>query len=769
MKSSLSSKRIAKRGGAAAFIWYSVIGTLLLTPFDIFALVVNYSTERNASLRECDDFLYRGQRLDAQHCYSLLLGEDTDVRLQAEAAWSLGDLKLANSHFQTSIKQYPEDPNVRVRWGYLFHATHQDNEASSLFQEALELEANHAGAKLGLAKVSAGRFGVRARAWVEEVLTQDDEALEAYLLLARMELEDGSIDDADELLDKALAIADLQNLPPLEAYALKASVDLLKGVTDSPWTSLGLEFNPIYGEIYATPAHFYVITRRYREAISLLQQAVDLQPDLWSAHAELGINLLRVNRIVEAQAHLATAYEGDPFSAKIVNTLRLIDSFENFQVIQVDAPRSDLSSGSGVIMRLNNEEAEVLQSYVHDLVQRSIEVFSQRYGFNLVEPVVVELYPEHDDFAVRISGLPGIGLLGVTFGYLVAMDSPSGRGDGDYHWGTTLWHEMAHVFTLEATNHLVPRWYSEGISVFEEWSTGPLPGRHIPLVVMDAIREGKLLPTAELDSGFIRPTYEDQVIVSYMQAGLICQYIEARWGQHGLVTLLRLFGEDQSTPDAIVNAFSLTLEAFDAGFKEFLDSELAPVIDDFTSWQAHTQEAYQAAEREDWPRALEAAEQAIALYPEYVGEGNPHILTVKAYEVLGETEEITAALQSYWQLGGHDPIALTKLGQLLHDSRLYKEAISVLSDVIYVAPLEEDLHVQLGDWLLQDARPEQALQEYKTLLAMDSYDRAASYFRLAQAYHALEDEPKTREHLLYALEIAPHYRDAQQLLLEVVH
>ena len=101
--------------------------------------------------------------------------------------------------------------------------------------------------------------------------------------------------------------------------------------------------------------------------------------------------------------------------------------------------------------------------------------------FELKEPVVVELYPEHDDFAVRTSGLPGIGLLGVTFGYLVAMDSPTGRADADFHWGTTLWHEMAHVFTLEATNHLVPRWFSEGVSVYEEWSTGPLPGRHIPL------------------------------------------------------------------------------------------------------------------------------------------------------------------------------------------------------------------------------------------------------------------------------------------------
>ena len=38
------------------------------------------------------------------------------------------------------------------------------------------------------------------------------------------------------------------------------------------------------------------------------------------------------------------------------------------------------------------------------------------------------------------------------------------------------------------------------------------------------------LPVAELDRGFIRPTYEAQVIVSYMQAGLICEYIAGRFG-----------------------------------------------------------------------------------------------------------------------------------------------------------------------------------------------------------------------------------------------
>ena len=81
---------------------------------------------------------------------------------------------------------------------------------------------------------------------------------------------------------------------------------------------------------------------------------------------------------------------------------------------------------------------------------------------------------------------------------------------------------MAHVFTLEATDHLVPRWYSEGISVYEEWSTGPLPGRQIPLHVIEMMQRDRFLPIADLDGGFIRPSYPNQVIVSYMQAGLAC-------------------------------------------------------------------------------------------------------------------------------------------------------------------------------------------------------------------------------------------------------
>ena len=101
--------------------------------------------------------------------------------------------------------------------------------------------------------------------------------------------------------------------------------------------------------------------------------------------------------------------------------------------------------------------------------------------------------------------MPGLGALGVTFGYVVAMDSPSGRKPGSFHWASTLWHELSHVYVLTATEHLVPRWFTEGMAVHEETAVSPEWGDRLGPEVIAAIREKKLLPVAELDRGFVRP------------------------------------------------------------------------------------------------------------------------------------------------------------------------------------------------------------------------------------------------------------------------
>ena len=79
------------------------------------------------------------------------------------------------------------------------------------------------------------------------------------------------------------------------------------------------------------------------------------------------------------------------------------------------------------------------------------------------------MFPKHDDFAVRTLGLPGmVGALGACFGRVVTLDSPRRGRPGTFNWAATLWHELAHVITLQMSGNRLPRWLTEGISMFEE-------------------------------------------------------------------------------------------------------------------------------------------------------------------------------------------------------------------------------------------------------------------------------------------------------------
>jgi tetratricopeptide (TPR) repeat protein len=666
-----------------------------------------------------------------------------------------------------------------VRWGWLFLDTHQYADAMKLFGEALQIFPNDTSARLGMAHVFAERFEGEARTLIEDLLKRDDQLIDAHLLAARMALEEGRLEDAGKSLDRAAKVADKQKLPPLEVYSLRAVLDLARADTtrrgsmeNNEWVTRVLAYNPRYGAVFEEMAHFEIMRRRYREATAFLQRAVAVQPDLWSAQAELGTNLLRFGDVEGARQHLASAYSGDPYSPTTVNTLRLLERAEDFEVLTSSVPFPALQGGGerqiDLRLRLNRKEAAVLQPYVASLARDSITTFSRRYGFEPAEPVTVELYPNHDDFAVRVAALPGIGLLGVTFGYLVAMDSPSGRATGDFHWGSTLWHEMAHVFTLEATDHRVPRWLSEGISVFEEWRTGPTPGVAVTPDALMAMRDGKFLPVAELDAGFIRPQYPNQVQVSYMQAGLLCLFIEQRWGFAQLSALLHQFTRDISTQAAIEATFKMPSAQFDKQFEAFVKERYATVLARGENWQKLYQSARKAVQQERWADAIEPALQAIEIYPEYIANDSAYEALALAQEKTDRRDDAIATLAKYRKAGGWEPQALRQLARLLDAAGRGSEANEVLVAINYVDPLNVDQHAQLGDRLLAAGSAADAVREYQVLLALDSHDTAPANFGLARAYGALGDRPASRRHLLDALAAAPHYKPAQDMLLQMI-
>jgi tetratricopeptide (TPR) repeat protein len=473
-----------------------VVLALLAAALPSFAQQIDYDPRRAPALRRCDEPLLRGQQEAAQRCYQALLRGNADLLTRAESQWALGDLRAANDLFRQAAAASPRAVLPRVRWGRLFLAASQYADAAKLFQEALEIDPRDAGARIAMARLSAERFDRDVSEPVAQLIAEDGTRIEAHLVAARVAIENGRYEDATHAAQTALTLAQQQRQPPLEAHTLLAAIEVIHNRDPARWTQAALDYNPRYGQVFETLGYFEIIRRRYREADSWLRRAVQVDPKLWSAQRELGLNLMRLGDSAQARVHLARAYEGDPFNTATVNTLRLLDTLDQYETVKLTTPPLQLL--------LRKDESAALRPYVEQLARDSIATFSKRYGYTPAEPVTVEFYPNHDDFAVRTAGLPGIGLLGVTFGHVVAMDSPSSRKTSEFHWGSTLWHEMAHVFTLSATQHRVPRWLSEGLSVFEEWRTGPTPGVSIIPPVLDAFAADKFLPVARLDEGFLR-------------------------------------------------------------------------------------------------------------------------------------------------------------------------------------------------------------------------------------------------------------------------
>jgi hypothetical protein len=365
-------------------------------------------------------------------------------------------------------------------------------------------------------------------------------------------------------------------------------------------------------------------------------------------------------------------------------------------------------------------------------------------------------------------GMPGLGALGVTFSDVVAMDSPSARKPGDFNWGSTLWHEMSHVFILTATNHRVPRWFTEGLAVHEEGARSPEWADRLTPEVLIAIRDKKLLPVARLDRGFVYPEYPAQVVVSYFQAGSICDFISAKWSEAKLLEMVRSFARSQTTQHVVEQALGLAAEEFDKQYLAWLDKKYGAQAAHFDEWRQKLRALVSASKQKQDDAILEKGPDVVAIYPEYVSEANAYELMADAYKARGDAKAEAAMLAAYQKQGGQSPKVLKRFAALQEAAGLKAEAVSTLERINYIYPVkDEELHRRLGDLLYGQQQYERAIREYNAVLASNPLDKAQAEFSLAQAYLAAGQKSKAEESVLAALETAPGYRPAQKLLLEL--
>src|SRR6185437_7630766 len=291
-----------------------------------------------------------------------------------------------------------------------------------------------------------------------------------------------------------------------------------------------LALDPQDGEFYATLAELAAQVRLYHAAADFARQGTTLDAKNWHAWSVLGMNELRLGQIDAGRASLDTSFAGDPYNVWVKNTLDLLDTYKNYDVV---------STGHFQFM-IEKDESPILSLYLTQLAEQAYAKYSIEYAYTPLPPIRIEVYRSHADFSVRTVGLAGLGALGVSFGTTLAFDSPAAKDEaGPFNWGSTVWHELAHTFTLGKTDNRIPRWLSEGLSVYEEHhGLAPGWGFNVTPDFLAAFKAGKLVPVSRMNDGFMHPAYARQVQFSYYQASLVCELIARDWGEPAILKML---------------------------------------------------------------------------------------------------------------------------------------------------------------------------------------------------------------------------------------
>jgi len=723
----------------------------LLAIFAFVLLGVSFACAATPS--DCWSLRKHGATAKAQDCFEALT-RSANAYERAEGFWGLEEWEQANSEFRLATQPAGSKLHYKVRWGMLLHERFNDSDAADLFREALAKDPSNAEAYVGLALVSADTFDGHAAEYAVKAIALDPKLADAHELLADLALANDDRTAAAAEADKAIALES----DAFDAMAIHAALELLADRPPNAWFARIQAINPHYGEAYLRVGRQLELHYRYEDALTYYRKAIDADPRLWAAHSALGIDLTRLGKEDEPRTELELSYNNGYRDAATVNSLRLLDSYKNFDTIR-DAT---------TILKLDKSESALLLPYMQSELHTILATYEKKYRMTLPGPVQVEVYANHEDFAVRTTGMPGLGALGVTFGEVVAMDSPSARKPGDFNWGSTLWHEMSHVFILTATNHRVPRWFTEGLAVHEEGQRSAEWRNRVTPDVLVAIRDKKLLPVATLDRGFVFPDYPAQVIVSYFQAGTICDFIGEKWGEGKLLDIVHSYAHLETTPHAIEENLGLTTEQFDQQYLVWIDKQYGAEAAHFDEWREKLKTLVAAAEQKQYDTVLEQGPAVLALYPEYVDDANVYELLADADGARGDAKAEAEMLTAYEHGGGQSPDQLKRLASLEESAGHPDDAIATLERLNYIYPVkDEDLHHRLGDLLYAQKKYDGAIREYNAVVASNPQDKAGAEFNLAQAYFAAGQRDKAQDSVLAALEVAPGYRPAQKLLLEL--
>lgn len=560
--------------------------------------------------------LYRvGQDVAARKLLDPLadLYQDGSVRDTAErvaVARSLalnGYFKDANEVLADTVEgaaDRGERKLVEGAWAELFLTKYNFRDADVAFRRVLEIDPHDEDALVGMTRIDldSDHDIAKARARADAMLNRNPSSVPALALRAEVAMHDEDFDTAKGLVQRAAQVAPNHGA----VLALRYTLAALDNDTKAANAALAAahKIDPSDAEPLLVAARFLEMGHRYREVVATLQAAIVRDPDNWAAHAALGLGLSRMADDKGAQKHLELAYRNDPFNVRTANVLNVLYDGVLKHMVLLHGPKIDL--------RVIKAEAKAFEGTLLPFLQQSHDELSERYAMTPERPLQVEIFPTTEQFSVRTTGLPRLGAHAVCFGHLITSRSPS---EEPFNWKLVLYHELAHVFHIQATGGRVPRWLTEGLAMRESERLDPRYHMIMERQLYDRWVDGELSPIATFNLAFSQARTGADIMMAYYQSFWLVKYLEQTHGFAKLRRLVAGHATGKPTSALIQEIYGQPADAIDRAFATWLGDALRRFDRDYRpspatlqrlvtgAWAKRTpSEALQAMR--DWAEAL---------------------------------------------------------------------------------------------------------------------------------------------------------------------
>lgn len=687
------------------------------------------------------------------------------------------DARRVLDNFFNRVKK--ADPTFRETYlaiGQLALDKYDSELAGKTFQEGLERFENDPELLYGLAKSYSTGDRSEMLPLLEKVLTRNERHVPTLLLLADHLIDAEEYKKADEMLDKALGV----NAGEPEAWAYRAVLAHLRNQPQEEEKARGTALSRWKNNPKVDHLIGLKLSQKYRfsEGSAYQRRALKSDEEYLPAKRQLAQDLLRLGEDEEGWALAEDISKTDGYDVLAYNLVTLHDTVSTFRVL----------TNADFKVRMHPHEAAVYGQRVTDLLDRAKRALCRKYGLEIQKPTVVEIFPEQKDFAVRTFGMPGgEGFLGVCFGNVITANSPASSTANLINWQAVLWHEFCHVVTLGLTKNKMPRWLSEGISVYEERQANQAWGEQLSPRYREMILKGELTPVGNLSAAFLAPKTPFHLQFAYYQSGLVVEFLIEHFGLEALKKILRDLGDGKSINRAIED-HTTSLSRIEKQFAEYareraeqlgagLDwAEPNPedLRDGPDRWMTKhpksiwtlTHQAKKLLAEEKWAEAKVPLQKLLELYPENTGPDNAYLLLAEAHRGLSETEQERAVLNKLARIDADALESYVRLMELETGAQDWNGATRNALRFLAVNPLVAPPYRFLARASEELGRDSDAVQAYETLLLLEPPDPADLHYRLARLLHKTGDTGAKRQ-VLQALEEAPRFRDAHRLLLKI--